>query len=47
VLRACVVNFRTTRDDIAALPEIVTRHGRELLGPSGTFANRAFPPPEA
>jgi len=28
-LRACVVNFRTSRADIAALPEIVTRLGRE------------------
>lgn len=30
VLRACIVNFRTTRDDIAALPHIVVRLGREL-----------------
>jgi glutamate/tyrosine decarboxylase-like PLP-dependent enzyme len=29
VLRACVVNFRTSLADIAALPEIVTRMGRE------------------
>ena len=29
-LRACVVNFRTTRTDIDALPEIITRVGREL-----------------
>ncbi|HPI33462.1 MAG TPA: aminotransferase class V-fold PLP-dependent enzyme [candidate division Zixibacteria bacterium] len=27
-LRACVVNFRTTREDIEALPEIVVRVGR-------------------
>jgi glutamate/tyrosine decarboxylase-like PLP-dependent enzyme len=31
VLRACVVNFRTTLADVAALPEIVVRHGRELV----------------
>jgi len=30
VLRACVVNFRTQRDDTAATPEIVVRVGREL-----------------
>jgi aromatic-L-amino-acid/L-tryptophan decarboxylase len=29
VLRACIVNFRTGYDDIAALPEIVARLGRE------------------
>ena len=28
LLRACITNFRTTRADIAALPEIVTRVGR-------------------
>jgi glutamate/tyrosine decarboxylase-like PLP-dependent enzyme len=28
VLRACVVNFRTSLDDIEALPEIVCRVGR-------------------
>ena len=28
LLRACVVNFRTTAADIAALPRIVTRIGR-------------------
>jgi glutamate/tyrosine decarboxylase-like PLP-dependent enzyme len=27
-LRLCIVNFRTTPDDIRALPEIVIRHGR-------------------
>lgn len=26
-LRACIVNFRTTMDDILELPEIVLRHG--------------------
>lgn len=30
VLRACIVNFRTTLNDIKALPEIVVRMGREL-----------------
>jgi glutamate/tyrosine decarboxylase-like PLP-dependent enzyme len=29
-LRACIVNFRTTMEDIAALPEIVLRIGREV-----------------
>jgi aromatic-L-amino-acid decarboxylase len=29
-LRACIVNFRTTEDDIAALPGIVKRVGAEL-----------------
>ena len=27
-LRLCIVNFRTTEEDIAALPEIVIRAGR-------------------
>jgi aromatic-L-amino-acid/L-tryptophan decarboxylase len=27
-LRACVVNFRTALEDVAAIPEIVVRHGR-------------------
>jgi glutamate/tyrosine decarboxylase-like PLP-dependent enzyme len=30
VLRACIVNFRTERADIEALPEIVVRLGREI-----------------
>jgi glutamate/tyrosine decarboxylase-like PLP-dependent enzyme len=30
MLRACIVNFRTTEADVAALPEIVARLGREL-----------------
>jgi len=30
LLRACVVNFRTTLADIEAIPEIVTRTGREV-----------------
>jgi len=28
LLRSCVVNFRTTAEDIAAIPEIVARTGR-------------------
>jgi glutamate/tyrosine decarboxylase-like PLP-dependent enzyme len=30
LLRACIVNFRTTRGDVEALPEIVARYGRGL-----------------
>jgi aromatic-L-amino-acid decarboxylase len=30
VLRACIVNFRTSLEDIKALPPIVTRIGREI-----------------
>jgi glutamate/tyrosine decarboxylase-like PLP-dependent enzyme len=30
VLRACIVNFRTTLSDIEALPKMVTRIGREV-----------------
>lgn len=29
-LRSCIVNFRTQRADVEALPEIVARHGREI-----------------
>ena len=29
-LRACVVNFRTSRADIEALPALLARHGREV-----------------
>jgi len=29
-LRACVVNFRTSLEDIEALPKVVTRIGREV-----------------
>jgi glutamate/tyrosine decarboxylase-like PLP-dependent enzyme len=38
VLRACIVNFRTTSADVAALPGIVVRLGRETdaeLRPAG------------
>jgi glutamate/tyrosine decarboxylase-like PLP-dependent enzyme len=30
VLRACIVNFRTSLDDVEALPEIITRVGGEV-----------------
>ncbi|MCH7930988.1 MAG: aspartate aminotransferase family protein [Proteobacteria bacterium] len=48
LLRACITNFRTTRDDVRALPEIVTRLGGELdaemrpeaLGRAGGEARR-------
>jgi hypothetical protein len=30
LLRACIVNFRTSTDDINALPEIVVREGRAI-----------------
>jgi aromatic-L-amino-acid decarboxylase len=31
-LRLCIVNFRTTLEDIRAVPEIVTRHAQEVDG---------------
>jgi hypothetical protein len=37
-LRVCIVNFRTSLEDIEALPEIVTRLGRKVdatLRPEG------------
>jgi aromatic-L-amino-acid decarboxylase len=42
-LRACIVNFRTSLEDVAAIPEIVVRHGRSVdraLRPDGRI-----PPP--
>jgi aromatic-L-amino-acid decarboxylase len=30
LLRACIVNFRTSSKDIAEVPEIVSRHGRQV-----------------
>lgn len=30
MLRACIVNFRTTLKDVAVLPDLVTRIGHEL-----------------
>ena len=30
LLRACVVNFRTAEDDIAAVPEMIARIGRQI-----------------
>jgi len=35
LLRACIVNFRTTIADVRALPEIVSRYGREIRSGSG------------
>jgi aromatic-L-amino-acid decarboxylase len=32
VLRACIVNFRTTRVDVEAVPDLVVRTGRALIG---------------
>lgn len=32
LLRACIVNFNTTRADVEAVPEIVVRLGREIDG---------------
>jgi glutamate/tyrosine decarboxylase-like PLP-dependent enzyme len=31
VLRACIVNFRTDRVDVEALPDLVVRTGRALI----------------
>jgi glutamate/tyrosine decarboxylase-like PLP-dependent enzyme len=48
VLRACIVNFRTTLADVEALPGIVARLGREAdqaLRPAALRA--ATPPPDA
>ena len=30
LLRACIVNFRTSREDVEALPELVVRIGRQV-----------------
>ena len=30
LLRACIVNFRTTEADVAAIPEMVARVGRAV-----------------
>jgi glutamate/tyrosine decarboxylase-like PLP-dependent enzyme len=41
LLRACITNFRTAEEDVRAVPEIVTRIGRELdaeLRPKGLGA---------
>jgi glutamate/tyrosine decarboxylase-like PLP-dependent enzyme len=32
VLRACIVNFRTGQSDVDAVPEMVVRTGRALIG---------------
>jgi aromatic-L-amino-acid decarboxylase len=42
MLRACIVNFRTTLKDVAVLPDLVTRIGRELdakLRPASRLAH--------
>lgn len=38
-LRFCIVNFRATEDDIAAIPELVVRLGREVHNRLGGFGN--------
>jgi glutamate/tyrosine decarboxylase-like PLP-dependent enzyme len=43
VLRACIVNFRTTLADVEALPAIVARIGRELDAGMRPVALRAAP----
>jgi hypothetical protein len=30
LLRACIVNFRTSSKDIAEIPKIIARHGRQV-----------------
>ncbi|NNE09061.1 MAG: aminotransferase class V-fold PLP-dependent enzyme [Gemmatimonadetes bacterium] len=30
VLRACIVNFRTTTDDVRAVPDLIAKHGKKL-----------------
>lgn len=39
LLRACIVNFRTTRADIDALPEIIARYGRSVHAARGAPAH--------
>ncbi|HSA57209.1 MAG TPA: aminotransferase class V-fold PLP-dependent enzyme [Gemmatimonadaceae bacterium] len=39
-LRACIVNFRTRRDDVEALPEIVVREGRILAADHDASSRR-------
>jgi len=34
-LRACIVNFRTSEDDVRALPDIIRRQGRAVLETGG------------
>lgn len=36
-LRACIVNFRTTEEDVRALPPLLLRLGAELVGRSGSL----------
>ena len=37
VLRACIVNFRTSERDVRDIPGIVVRYGREVVA-DGLFA---------
>ena len=43
VLRACIVNFRTTRADVESLPKIVVRIGKEIASElnAGKLKNRS------
>jgi aromatic-L-amino-acid/L-tryptophan decarboxylase len=41
LLRACIVNFNTTLQDVLALPDIVAREGRALVGASAEAAPAA------
>src|SRR6185436_11637739 len=40
LLRACIVNFNTTQDDIEKLPPLIARVGRQVLTSSGAPATR-------
>jgi len=40
LLRACIVNFNTTQDDIEKLPSLIARVGRQVLTSSGAPATR-------
>jgi aromatic-L-amino-acid/L-tryptophan decarboxylase len=46
LLRMCVVNFRTSLEDVAALPEIVTRFGREADSQLRPHSLQRFEGPE-
>ena len=41
MLRVCIVNFRTTLEDVAVLPDLVTRLGRELDAQLRPYIRRA------
>jgi glutamate/tyrosine decarboxylase-like PLP-dependent enzyme len=40
MLRACIVNFNTTLDDIEALPSLIARIARQVVTSSGAPATR-------